>query len=41
LRQFADGLLDGDFPDSRGADIDVRLVIEPGLDVVGERRIVG
>jgi hypothetical protein len=39
--QLADCLLDSDFPDSRGADIDVRLVIEPVLDVFGERRVVG
>jgi hypothetical protein len=40
LRQLADRLLDGDFPDSRRADIDVGLVIEPVLDVVGERLVV-
>jgi hypothetical protein len=39
--QLANGLLDGDFPDSRRTDIDIWLVIEPVLDGVGERRIVG
>ena len=39
--EFADGLLDGRFPDSRRADVDVRLVVEPVLDVVGKRGVVG
>src|SRR5580700_3795816 len=39
--EFADRLLDGHFPDSRRAHVDVRLVIEPVLDVVGKRGVVG
>jgi hypothetical protein len=41
FRKFPDALLDGDLPDSRRADIHVRLVIETDLYVVGQRRIVG
>jgi hypothetical protein len=34
--QLADGLLDGDFPDGDRADVDIRLMVEPGLDLVGQ-----
>src|ERR1051326_8502868 len=39
--ELADGLLDGDLPDGGSAYVDVRFVVEAGLDVVIERRVVG
>jgi hypothetical protein len=32
---------DRDLPDGRGTDVDVGLVVEPVLDVIGERWVVG
>jgi hypothetical protein len=34
LEEFPGGLLDGDFPNGRGTDVYIWLVIEPGLDVI-------
>jgi hypothetical protein len=38
---LAERLLDGDLPDGGGADMDIWLVIETVLDLVGQLRVVG
>ena len=40
LGQLSGRLLDGHFPDGRGTDVNIRVVVKPGLDVIGQGRII-